>query len=88
MFAISATHVESNKLNLSMPLLMAAVIPYYLFCIVFVICASPFLLLSVPVEYVLKDKPKQHGDAVVSIMVLSIVNTIISPTIIISSYLM
>jgi hypothetical protein len=85
MSVMSATHVESNKLDLSMPLLMAAVLPYYLFCIIFVICASPFLLMSVPVEYMLKDKPKQHGDAVVALMMLSLASTIIVPLLIIGS---
>ena len=88
MSSICATHVESNKLDLSMPLLMAAVIPYYLICILFVICASPFLLLSVPVEYILKEKPREHGNCVVALMAMSVLSTIIVPTVAIFSYVL
>ena len=84
---ISATFTETRKIDLSGPLLIAAILPYYALCIVFVICALPFLLLAVPIEYMLKDRPKAHGDAVVCIMVLSIASTFITPTILAYLYL-
>ena len=85
---ISATLTQTKPIDFSVPLLIAALVPYYVLCIVFVICALPFLLLSVPIEYVLKDRPKTHSDAVVCIMVFSIASTIVTPSMLAYLYLM
>jgi hypothetical protein len=84
---ISATLTETKPIDLSVPLLIAAIVPYYTICIVFVVCALPFLLLSIPIEFLLKDRPKTHGDAVMCIMALSIVSTIVTPSMLAYFYL-
>ena len=84
---VSARLTEPKSLDLTAPLLIAAIVPYYVICAVFVVCSLPFLLLSVPIEYILKDRPKTHGNAVVCIMVFSIASTIITPSILAYNYI-
>lgn len=85
---ISATLTERKRIDLPVALLIAAILPYYILCIIFVICASPFLLLSVPIEYILKDRPKAHVNAIVILMALSIASTVVMPSMMAYSYLM
>lgn len=83
----SAALDETKIVDSTIPLLIIGVVLYYTICIVFVVCALPFLLLSVPIEYLLKDRPRAHGNAVVFLIAMSITSSIVSPTMIVYSYL-
>ena len=85
---VSATLTEHKSLDLAASLLIAATVTYYIILSVFVVCSLPFLLLSVPIEYLLKDRPKTHGDAVVCIMVFSIASTILTLSILAYNYIL